>query len=136
MMADTCSELRRRGFRMTPQRLVILEILQDLKRHVTALQVYQLARQAMPGITEATVYRTLSWLAEQGLVMVAHIGGGQLEYEIAGHNHHHIICRACGRSHEIDHADLEKLYHQLETETGYHIDSVHVTFFGLCSQCL
>jgi Fe2+ or Zn2+ uptake regulation protein len=136
MTCNYCDELRRRGFRLTPQRLVILNILKDENRHLSALDVYHEARREMPGLTEATVYRTLNWLTEQGLVLAAHVGNGQLVYEIAGHNHHHLICRACGHTHEIDHNLLEKLYAQFQAETGYQIDSVHVTFFGLCPGCI
>jgi Fe2+ or Zn2+ uptake regulation protein len=120
---------------MTPQRLVILRILQDADRHLSPLEIYQQARLAMPGITEATVYRTLNFLTEQGLVLAAHVGYGQLVYEIAGRDHHHLICRQCGSTQEIDHSLLRSLYEQFQQATGYQIDSIHVTFFGLCPAC-
>jgi Fe2+ or Zn2+ uptake regulation protein len=120
---------------MTPQRLVILRVLQDAGKHLTPLEISHLAQQAMPGLTEATVYRTLIFLTEQGQVMAAHVGSGQLVYEIAEHAHHHLICRACGESTEISHGVMEKLYEQIQASTGFLIDSVHVTLFGLCSAC-
>jgi Fe2+ or Zn2+ uptake regulation protein len=128
-------KLRAHGFRLTPQRLTILRILQESKRHLTPLDVFELASQAMPGLTEPTVYRTLAFLAEQGLVMAAHVGSGQLVYEFAEHSHHHLVCRACGGMKEIDHAALEPLYEKFQASTGYRIDSVHLTFFGLCPAC-
>jgi Fe2+ or Zn2+ uptake regulation protein len=127
--------LRKRGFRVTPQRLAILRIVQDAGMHLTPLEIYQQARMALPGLTEATVYRTLNFLTEQGLVLAAHIGNGQMVYESAGHDHHHLICRACGHVHQIDHELLKDLYQQFQARTGYHIDSMHVTFFGLCPEC-
>jgi Fur family transcriptional regulator, ferric uptake regulator len=135
MANDFTQKLRDQGFRLTPQRLAILNILQHVDRHLSPLEVYDFARQALPGITEATVYRTLNWLTGQGLVLAAHIGNGQLVYEIAGHNHHHLICRHCGGTQEISHSLLEALYQQFQANTGYQIDSVHVTFFGLCPHC-
>jgi Fe2+ or Zn2+ uptake regulation protein len=102
---------------------------------MTPTEVFQRAQAIMPGLTEATVYRTLNFLAGQGLAMAAHIGNGQLVYEIAGHDHHHLICRDCGHTHEIEHHALQTLYDQFQSTTGYHIDSVHVTFFGLCPDC-
>ena len=89
----------------------------------------------MPGLTEATVYRTLSFLTEQGLALAAHVGNGQLIYEIAEHDHHHLICRSCGSTQEIDHTALKALYEEFQARTGYQIDSIHVTFFGLCPDC-
>jgi Fe2+ or Zn2+ uptake regulation protein len=127
--------LRAQGFRLTPQRLGILNILHQSGEHLTPTEIYQKAQKALPGLTEATVYRTLNFLTEQELVLAAHIGSGQLVYQIAEHDHDHLICRACGRTEEIDHAALEILYAQFEASTGYRINSVHQTFFGLCPDC-
>ena len=127
--------LHARGYRVTPQRLVILRILRDAGRHLTPAEVYQRAAQALPGLTEATVYRTLAFLTEQGLALAAHMGSGQLVYEIAGHDHHHLICRACRATLEIEHELLSELYRLFKASTGYQIDSVHTTFFGLCPGC-
>ncbi|MFM8323183.1 MAG: Fur family transcriptional regulator [Chloroflexota bacterium] len=135
MLDHATQQLRQRGFRVTPQRLVILNILYDLEGHCSPQQIFQLARQAMPGLTEATVYRTLNWLTEQGLVLAAHVGSGQLVYEVAGRDHHHLICRRCGHTQEISHTLLQTLYARFQDETGFHIDSIHVTFFGLCPHC-
>ena len=128
-------KLRAQGYRLTPQRLTILRILQDADRHLTPVEVYQLAQAAMPGLTEPTVYRTLSFLTEQGLLLAAHVSNGQIVYEIAEHSHHHLICRACGGTQEIDHNVLGSLYQQFQDSTGYLIDSIHLTFFGLCPDC-
>jgi len=62
MVDDYARLLRAQGFRLTPQRLTILTILRHSGRHLSPLEIYQQAHQAMPGITEATVYRTLNWL--------------------------------------------------------------------------
>ena len=128
-------QLRERGFRMTPQRMAILRILDESACHLTPLEISQQAQEVMPGITEATVYRTLSFLTEQGFVLAAHVGNGQLVYEIASRDHHHLICRECGHTHEIGHNLLTALYQQFQADTGYQIDSMHVTFFGLCPAC-
>jgi Fe2+ or Zn2+ uptake regulation protein len=109
--------------------------LLDADRHLTPLEVCEMAHQDVPGMTEATVYRTLNFLTQQGLVLAAHIGNGQLVYEIAERAHHHLICRICGAAQEIDHARLEALYQEFQATTGYQIDSMHVTFFGLCPEC-
>jgi len=92
--------------------------------------------QVIPGLTEATVYRTLNFLAEQGLVLVAHLGRGRLVYELAEHDHHHLICRQCGEMREIDHLELKELYKQFLNNTGYQINTIHATFFGYCPECL
>lgn len=134
-MDSNFSLLRNKGYRMTPQRRAILRILQESGRHLTPIEVFQTVQQELPGITEATVYRTLTFLTAQGLALAAHVGSGQLVYELAGHDHHHLVCRACGHTHEVDHTALCDLYQDLYKLSGYKIDTVHVTFFGLCPAC-
>ena len=135
MLTRYTDRLRERGYRITPQRLAILNIFCNTPHHLSPLEIFQQTQADIPGLTEATVYRTLTFLVEQGLVMPAHIGNGQLVYEIAEHAHDHLICRVCGQNREINHEDLRELYEQLQAKTGYKIDSMHVTFFGLCPEC-
>jgi Fur family transcriptional regulator, ferric uptake regulator len=134
-VTEFAPQLRARGFRATPQRMVILHVLRHAGGHLTPSQVYEQARAEMPRLTEPTIYRTLEFLAASGFVLAAHMGNGKIVYELTENNHHHLICRHCGDSVEIAHAPLEKLYSQLESSTGYKLDSSHVTLFGLCPQC-
>ncbi len=132
---DTVQNLRDHGYRLTPQRLAILQILEEDGGHLTPIVIYERAIQRLPGLTEATVYRTLDFLTHHDLVLVAHIGDGHLVYEAARRNHHHLICRECGYTVEIDHNQLAALFAQFEEQTGFKIDCAHVTFFGLCPGC-
>ena len=128
-------QLRARGFRMTSQRLAILHVLCHARTHLSPSEVYKQAKQDLPSLTEPTVYRTLEFLAENGLARPAHTGNGHLRYEIAGNDHHHVVCRLCGDEMEVEHTHLETLYQTLESTTGYlRIDS-HMTFFGVCPNC-
>lgn len=127
--------LRARGYRMTPQRLAILHVLHHSGKHITPAQIFEEASKELDGLTEPTVYRTLEFLAENGLVHPAHLGNGHLAYEIAGHDHHHLKCRSCGSEMEMEHTVLAKLYLQLESATGYRLLDSHVTFFGICPDC-
>jgi Fur family ferric uptake transcriptional regulator len=133
--AEYASQLRARGFRMTSQRLAILHVLRHAGTHLSPRQVYTQAKQELPTLTEPTVYRTLEFLAANRLVRPAQTGSGHLRYEIAGDDHHHLVCRSCGDEVEVEHALLEHLYRELESASGYlRIDS-HMTFFGLCPAC-
>jgi Fe2+ or Zn2+ uptake regulation protein len=76
------ADLREKGFRLTPQRLAILEVLKNSKGHLTPIEIYREVSPTLPGMTEATVYRTLDFLTRQNLVLVAHLGKGQLVYEL------------------------------------------------------
>jgi Fe2+ or Zn2+ uptake regulation protein len=133
--SEYAAQLRARGFRMTSQRLAILHVLRHAGTHLSPREVYRQAKQDLPTLTEPTVYRTLEFLAENGLARPSQTRNGHLMYEIAGNDHHHIRCRICGDEMEVDHALLETLYQKLESESGYiRIDS-HMTFFGLCPAC-
>lgn len=128
-------QLHARGLRMTPQRMAILHALQHANGHLSPSEVYERARHDQPGLTETTVYRTLESLAKNGFALAAHMGGGKLVYELSESNHHHLVCRACGRTAAVEHATLSPLYEQLKASTGYRLDSSHVTLFGLCPEC-
>jgi Fur family ferric uptake transcriptional regulator len=133
--SEYASQLRARGFRMTSQRLAILHVLRQAGTHLSPREVYLRARQDLPTLTEPTVYRTLEFLARTGLVRAAQRGNGHLRYEIAGNDHHHLVCRSCGDEIEVNHALLEHLFRELESTSGYVRIASHMTFFGLCPAC-
>ena len=133
--SEYAPQLRASGFRMTSQRMAILHALRHAGTHLSPRQVYRQAKQELPGLTEPTVYRTLEFLAENGFVRPSQTGNGHLVYEIAGNDHHHLICRICGDQMQVEHTLLEHLYQKLESTSGYvRIDS-HMTFFGVCPGC-
>jgi len=136
----TCAELytpqlRARGYRMTPQRLAILHTLHHAGVHLSPTEIYETVKKELPGLTETTVYRTLEFLAENGLARPAQRSKGHLVYEIAQHEHHHIVCRVCGDEMEVEHTLLKTLYQKLESTSGYKLTDSHITFFGLCPEC-
>jgi Fe2+ or Zn2+ uptake regulation protein len=136
----SCSEeftpqLHARGFRMTPQRHAILHVLCDTGEHLSPAEVYEQARQELPGLTETTVYRTLEFLTEIDLARPAYKSSGHLAYEISRHAHHHLVCRNCGNQIEVGHAKLRSMYQKLESSSGYQLTDSHLTIFGLCPDC-
>ncbi len=120
---------------MTPQRMAILHVLHSEGAHLSPTEVFARAKETTPGLTEATVYRTLEFLSENGLARPAHVGSGKLVYEIAQQDHHHLICRKCSGEVQIDHTPLETVYAELESSSGFRSIDSHVTFFGLCPEC-
>jgi len=133
-IARLSQTLRARGFRMTPQRLIILQVLHD-GGHLSPVQIYERVCRLMPGMTETTIYRTLEFLAGNGAIFSANAGNGHLAYELADASHHHLVCRSCGAQMDVEHDLLQGLIGSLETHTGYRLDAGHLTFFGLCPQC-
>ncbi len=133
--SEYAPRIRARGFRVTSQRMAILHVLHHAGSHLSPTEVFQQARQELPGLTEPTVYRTLEFLAKNGLARPAYSSAAHVTYQIAGDDHHHIVCRMCGSEIEVEHHLLQSLYRKLESTSGYlRIDS-HVTFFGVCPKC-
>ncbi len=133
--AEFVPELRKRGYRVTSQRMAILHVLHHAGTHLSPTQVFDLARKELPGITEPTVYRTLEFLAANGIIQPAYSRNGHSTYQLALDRHHHLVCRICGGETEIDHHLLEGLYRKLESRSGYHRIDSHLTFMGICPQC-
>ncbi len=133
--SEYAPQLRSRGFRVTEQRMAVLHVLRHSTTHLSPSQIFEQARQASPGLTETTVYRTLDFLAQNGLVWPIRQERGHLVYEIAGVRHHHIVCRKCGSEIEVEHALVKSLYARLEAASGYRLTDDHLTLFGLCPAC-
>lgn len=137
----TCSaihvadQIRERGFRLTQQRMTILNVLYDAGGHLTPTEIFKHLRARLPSATEPTVYRNLDFLRDNGFIRATSSTNGRLEYEIVTHAHHHLTCKACGQEVEVDHAQLRPLFDQLEQATGFHLTDIHITFMGLCPHC-
>ncbi len=127
-------EIRAHGYRMTPQRRAVLQVLHE-GGHLSAGEVYERVRRTVPGMTEATVYRTLEFLSEQEMVVSTRTPNGRLAYELAGHSHHHLLCRVCGQMVQVDHAMVDDLLGQLEAMSGFRLQATHLTFSGICPDC-
>ncbi|MFN8498101.1 MAG: Fur family transcriptional regulator [Anaerolineae bacterium] len=130
------AEMRKRGYRVTPQRQLILDAICEAGGHTTPEEIYNRVQAKSSAINRATVYRTLDFLCQMRLVVAAHVGGGSMVYELAGERpHHHLICRVCGQTASIGHDMVEKWFAQVEQATAFAVDMDHLVLFGLCEQC-
>lgn len=134
--------LRTRGLRLTRQRLEILRAIYGTRRHVTAEQLYDLLRASGRGgelkLSRATVYRTLSLLAEGGFVNALDVGRdtGTLYEHALGHDHHdHMICLGCGGISEFSDEHLERVQEEAVRRHGFTASSHRLNVFGTCAKC-
>jgi Fur family ferric uptake transcriptional regulator len=128
-------ELRSRGYRLTPQRQLVLEAVTTLG-HATPEEVSAWVRQRAAGVNISTVYRTLELLEEVRLVKHAHLSHGAPTYHAAeAPEHVHLVCRDCGTIIEIEPAEVAPLVDRLRTTRGFLADVGHLTVFGACSEC-
>lgn len=132
---DYATLLRGRGFRVTPQRQMILEAIDEGHAHTTLEEIYERVQAKAPAINRATIYRTLDFLCQQRLVAPAEIGGRKT-YEIVGEEpHHHLVCRACGSEKQVGPAALRALAEALAHEQQFKMDMEHLVIFGWCEAC-
>jgi len=115
--------------------MAILHVLRHSRGHLSPLEVYARARKSVPGLTQPTVYRTLEFLTDNGLVWQTSLANGHLAYELAENHHNHLVCRSCGGQVQINRALLDGMYQHLEAISGYAVDHNHVSLSGLCPKC-
>jgi Fur family ferric uptake transcriptional regulator len=131
--------LRERGVRLTRQRQILLELIDESGEHLDAERLYALAHERDPKLNRVTVYRTLKLLKEGGLVDeldLMHYGGDQHYYETRlKQEHAHIICLRCGKVEEFFGEPLQRLRRQVETHFGFQILLARTEIGGYCSHC-
>jgi len=127
--------LRQNGYKITPQRRAILEVLAHDKSHPTVEQVYQRVLLTMPDLSRTTVYNTLRELSDLGELAPVHdLSEGGQRYDTNHRPHHHLYCIQCHNLVDIDH-DFEGLDLPPKETSGYQILNRQVTFYGICPAC-
>ncbi|MEU6487586.1 transcriptional repressor [Streptomyces sp. NPDC046887] len=132
---DWKSDLRQRGYRLTPQRQLVLEAV-DVLGHATPDDILTEVRKTASGVNISTVYRTLELLEELGLVSHAHLGHGAPTYHLADRHHHlHLVCRDCTEVIEADVEVAAEFTAKLRETFGFDTDLKHFAIFGRCADC-
>lgn len=127
--------LRSQGVRMTPQRIAIVEQIMTTPGYVVPLRVIGQVQARVPGVSAATVYRTLERLEELGVLAHVHLEQGLGYHQVTDTRHAHLICSACGKEHEISQTLLHRLEQSVEREHAFHPDFSHHPISGLCANC-
>lgn len=132
---DWQAELRRRGYRLTPQRQLVLEAVGQLG-HATPEEIVTAVRRTASGVNISTVYRTLELLEELGLVQHAHLGHGASTYSVTSDDDHvHLVCRDCGGIEEAPPSVVATVVAELAATRGFTVDVGHFAVFGRCRDC-
>ena len=130
------TRLRKHGYKLTPQRRVIIRAIASSQDHLTPAAIYEKVHQDHPNIGLVTVYRTIDILAKLGLVCELHAGGSCHSYTISvPEHHHHLICSSCGTVVDFTGHDLGELERRLSQDTGFEIKDHLLEFIGLCQAC-
>jgi Fe2+ or Zn2+ uptake regulation protein len=135
MVDDPAQLLRNRGLQVTAQRLAVLRAV-SLRPHCTADDVAEEVRAEIGAISRQAVYDALGMLAEKGIIRRIQPAGSPARYEDrVGDNHHHLICRTCGRTVDVDCAVGDTPCLTAAADSDYLIDEAEVIYWGTCPEC-
>jgi len=129
-------KLSRLGYRLTPQRLMILRAVEEADSHISAEEIYAQVRARYPQMNISTVYRTLELVKELGLVTETDLGDGRVRYHCIGKgHHHHLVCEKCGEIIDMEESILSPLWAGIQQKYNFKVNMKHLAFFGLCPRC-
>jgi len=135
MADDWRSTLRKRGYRLTPQRELVLSAVARLG-HATPEEVCAEVQRTAQGVNISTVYRSLELLEDLGLVSHTHLGHGAPTYHPADTDDHlHLVCRDCGAVVEVHVSVADPLVGRLRADYGFDTDMQHFAIYGRCAAC-
>ncbi len=131
--------LKQQGVRLTRQRQILLDLIDQTGQHLDAERLFQLAREKDPKLNRVTVYRTLKMLKAGGLVDeldLMHHEGDQHYYETRlKQEHAHVICLRCGKVEEFFGDPLQRMRQQIESHFGFQILLARTEVGGYCAHC-
>ena len=133
---EAAQTLRRKGLRVTHQRVEIFRELAATDEHPEAETVYRRVSERVPTISRDTVYRTLATLEEHGLVSRVEVLGGPARYDADTEPHHHFVCTRCGAVKDFRSRALDDLPVPRSVKAIGRVTSTHVQVRGVCSECL
>jgi Fur family peroxide stress response transcriptional regulator len=129
-------ELKEQGYRITPQRWVVLKILAASQGHPSVEKIYDRVRVDFPTTSLATVYKTVSLIKSIGEVLELGFSDGSNRYDgNKPYPHPHVICISCKKIIDPDLSGLKDMTQELIKETGFQIVSHRLDFFGVCPDC-
>lgn len=120
---------------LTKQRQAVLQVIRDAEGHLTANEVFEDARRVLPGISFATVYNSLRYLKQEGLIGEVSFGNDASRYDRNLARHDHAICRVCGKLVDLDLEIPDGLVKTAAKLSRFQPDSIELTLRGLCPQC-
>ncbi|MDU2063224.1 MAG: Fur family transcriptional regulator [Sporomusaceae bacterium] len=129
------SMLRDKGFKVTPQRLAIYNVLANTKAHPSAEMIFAELQPLYPTMSLATVYKTIEILKEIGLVQVLNAGEDSFRYDARVESHSHIRCMQCGRVDDLEDIDASKFIDEVSASTPYKVTGQQFYFYGVCPSC-
>ncbi|HRU40466.1 MAG TPA: transcriptional repressor, partial [Candidatus Diapherotrites archaeon] len=129
-MIDLIKFLKEKGYKVTPQRIAVYDILKNTKEHPSVDMLYSKLQPVYPTMSLATVYKSLEVFKELGLVQELNVGEDKFRYDANVNQHPHITCINCGKVEDVYDEMLFDLADQVQKKTGYQLTNQQLYFFG------
>lgn len=120
---------------LTPQRETVLRVIRASENHLTASEIFEAAKRLRPTISYATVYNSLRYLKDAGLIHEIHFGNAASRYDRETGRHDHAMCTRCGALVDFDLDLTSDLMRAAARRSGFKAETVHLTLHGLCPEC-
>jgi Fur family ferric uptake transcriptional regulator len=127
--------LKKKGLKLTPQRILVADIIHGATGHITAGEIIGQVQAKMPGVNKSTIYRTLDILEEAGCVYKSELDNEFVYHHDDEGHHHHLKCCKCGKTIECHEDIFAALQKSLMNKYGFRADFKHMVMSGICGEC-
>jgi Fur family transcriptional regulator, ferric uptake regulator len=127
--------LQEKGYKLTPQRRLIVDIIHDAAEHLSAENIIAQVQTKMPGVNKSTIYRTLDILEETGCVVKSESEDHFIYHHAEEGHHHHLVCHKCGKTIACSENLFLNIEKNLAQQYGFKADFKHLLINGLCRDC-
>lgn len=134
-MRETTQILREKGLKVTPQRIAVYNMLIGTTEHPNAETIYKTLEPANPTMSLATVYKTLDYFKQLGLVQELNVGDSSSRYDAMVKCHPHTVCTCCGKVGDLFVEDLTELHKKLVAPLDFEVSCEQLLLFGVCAPC-
>ena len=134
-MIETAQLLRGKGLKVTPQRIAVYNMLLGTTEHPNAEMIYKTLESTHPTMSLATVYKTLDFFKQLGLVQELNVGESSSRYDAAVHCHPHTVCRRCGKVEDLHRDALTEVAKKLVPDLEFAVECEQLILYGICKAC-
>jgi Fur family ferric uptake transcriptional regulator len=142
LVKDIYDVIANNNYKLTNQRKIVIDALvKHQDQHLNCDEIYDLVKNVDSNLGLATIYRSLKLFVQLGVLTELNIGDGSIRYDLVdlkanSHNHHHLICKKCGKIIEVKDDSLEAVEKEIEKIYDFQIENHKCKFMGICKECI
>lgn len=134
-MRETAQILKEKGLKVTPQRIAVYNMLLGTSEHPNAETIYKALEPTNPTMSLATVYKTLDFFKQLGLVQELNVREGSSRYDANVKCHPHTVCTECGKVSDLHMDELTDIHKKVALELDFQVECEQLILYGICADC-